>query len=171
MKPHLDPQYSICCLIWQLNHSVGQEITSSLSALGLTSLQLQVLFQLASTPGLSTADLARLTFVTPQNMSLAVSKLARRGHLVRGPHPTSTRIHRLTLTPSGHRLLRRAIARARQVEKRIFAALLPRERRDLREMLRRSLVQFERPLLPAPASNGRTRPHTATISRVASRSL
>jgi DNA-binding MarR family transcriptional regulator len=159
MNPHLDPQKNICCLIAQLNHSVAQEITASLAGVNLTALQLQVLAELAKTPGLSTADLARLTFVTPQNMSLAVSNLADRGFLVRGPHPTTTRIHRLALTTRGNRILSRGIARAQQVEKRTFAGLLPSERRKLLDVLRRSLVQFKRGLANGKgiSSRGHTR--------------
>jgi DNA-binding MarR family transcriptional regulator len=144
LGPRLDPQNSICCLISQLNHSVEQEIAAALADVGLTTLQLRVLAEVAKTPGLSTADLARLTFVTPQNMSLAVSKLVDRGWLVRGLHPVNSRINRLDLTPNGRRMLGESIVRARRVEARTFATLLPGERRKLLDVLRRSLVQFKR---------------------------
>lgn len=154
MNPRLDPQNSLCCLIAQLNHSVAQEITASLAGVNLTALQLQALAELAKAPGLSTADLARLTFVTPQNMSLAVSNLADRGFVVRSPHPTTTRIHQLALTTRGNRILSRGIARAQQVEKRTFAGLLPSERRKLLDVLRRSLVQFKRAVAAGKGISG-----------------
>jgi DNA-binding MarR family transcriptional regulator len=146
LSARLDPQNNISCLISQLDHSVGQEIAAALADLSLTTLQLQVLAELAKEPGISTADLARLTFVTPQNMSLAVSKLVDRGYLLRGLHPINSRINRLDLTASGHRILDRAVAIARRVERRTFATLLPRERKKLLDVLRRSLVQFKRSL-------------------------
>ena len=55
-----------------------------------------------------TADLARITSVTPQNMSLTVSKLAEGGYLVRKPHATNARVNRLVLTPRGLKVLRKA---------------------------------------------------------------
>jgi DNA-binding MarR family transcriptional regulator len=150
LNSRLDPQNSICCLISQLDHSLGQEITSSLEAVGVTCLQLQVLAALAKSPGMSTADLARSTCVTPQNMSLAVSKLAGRGCLVRRPHPTNARIHRLDLTAQGRRVLDKALDRAWAVEHRTFGVLGPRDRRKLLESLRASLAPFK-------AENGTSR--------------
>jgi DNA-binding MarR family transcriptional regulator len=143
LNSRLDPQNSICCLISQLDHSLGQEITSSLNELGLTCLQLQVLAELAKSPDMSTADLARFTCVTPQNMSLAVAKLATRGCLVRKPHPTSARIHRLDLTAQGRRVLDKALDRAWAVEDKTFAVLAPRDRRKLLDSLRASLAPFK----------------------------
>jgi DNA-binding MarR family transcriptional regulator len=144
VSPRLDPENSICCLISQLDHSLGQEITSSLEAVDLTCLQVQVLAELAKRPGMSTADLARSTCVTPQNMSLAVSKLAERGCLVRKPHPTHARIHRLDLTAQGKRVLEKALDRAGAVEHRAFGLLAPRDRQKLLDALRASLVPFKR---------------------------
>ena len=143
VNPRLDPQNSICCLIAQLDHSLGLEITSSLEAVDLTCLQLQVLAELAKSPGMSTADLARFTCVTPQNMSLAVLKLAKRGCLVRKPHPTNARIHQLDLTPEGRRVLDKGLDRAWAVEHKTFAVLPPRERRKFLDSLRASLAPFK----------------------------
>jgi DNA-binding MarR family transcriptional regulator len=143
VKSRLDPQNSVCCLISQLEHSLNQEITASLHAVGLTILQVQVLAELEKSPGLSTADLARATCVTPQNMSLAVSKLADRDCLVRKPHPTSARIHRLDLTAQGRRVLAKALNRAWAVEHKTFSVLKESDRHRLLESLRKSLVQFK----------------------------
>jgi DNA-binding MarR family transcriptional regulator len=143
VSPRLDPENSICCLISQLDHSLGQEITSSLEAVGLTCLQVQVLAELVKCPGMSTADLARFTCVTPQNMSLAVSKLAKHGCLVRKPHPTNARIHRLDLTAQGKRVLDKALDRAGAVEHRAFGVLAPRDRQKLLASLRASLAPFK----------------------------
>jgi DNA-binding MarR family transcriptional regulator len=142
MSPKLDPQNSACCLMSQLTHTIEQEISSSLADMNLTVLQLEVLAELSMDASLSTADLARLTFVTPQNMSLAISRLADRGYLLRSAHPTNARINRLHLTPRGRRTLDRAIRRAKRVETRTFAALKPRERAMLLAALRKCLWRF-----------------------------
>jgi DNA-binding MarR family transcriptional regulator len=127
----------------QLNHTIEQEIAASLSDMNLTVLQLEVLAELAADASLTTADLARLTFVTPQNMSLTISKLAERGYLVRAAHPTNARINRLELTGRGKRVLDRALARAKKVEAKMFAVLTPRERATLLMSLRKSLAPFK----------------------------
>jgi DNA-binding MarR family transcriptional regulator len=127
----------------QLNHTIEQEIAASLSDMNLTVLQLEVLAELAKDAALTTADLARLTFVTPQNMSLTVSKLADRGYLVRGAHATNARINRLELTAQGKRVLDRALARAERVEAKTFSVLTARERFGLVESLRKSLLPFK----------------------------
>ncbi len=127
----------------QLSHTVEQEIASSLVDMNLTVLQLEVLAELSMDASLSTADLARLTFVTPQNMSLTVSKLADRGYLVRSAHATNDRINRLALTARGRRVLDRGVARAKRVESEAFAVLGRRERRSLLQVLRKSLLQFK----------------------------
>jgi DNA-binding MarR family transcriptional regulator len=143
MSRRLDPQNSLCCLMWQLSHSVEQEIAAALADMNLAVLQLEALAELSMNPSLSTADLARRTFVTPQNMSLAVSKLADRGYLVRSAHATNARINRLELTARGRRVLDRGVARAQRVEAKTFAALTARERAHLLKALRRSLSRFK----------------------------
>jgi DNA-binding MarR family transcriptional regulator len=129
--------------MWQLSHSVEQEVAGSLADMNLTVLQLEALAELSMDPSLSTADLARRTFVTPQNMSLTVSKLADRGYLVRSAHATNARINRLELTARGRRVLDRGVERARRVEAQAFAALTARERARMIAALRLSLSRFK----------------------------
>jgi DNA-binding MarR family transcriptional regulator len=143
MGRRLNPQNSLCCLMSQLNHSVEQEIAESLADMNLSVRQLETLAELSMDPSLSTADLARRTFVTPQNMSLTVSKLSDRGYLVRSAHATNARINRLDLTLRGRRVLDEGVARAKRVETRAFAALTDRERAVLLRCLRTSLSRFK----------------------------
>jgi DNA-binding MarR family transcriptional regulator len=121
--------------MYQVAHAIEHEMALSLAEMNLTLLQLAALAELDSNASLSTADLARLTSVTPQNMSLAVSNLAAGGYLVRKPHPTNARVNRLVLTPRGSRILRKAAARARVIEGKMFAALSPREKQRFRTVL------------------------------------
>jgi len=112
--------------------------------MNLTVLQLAVLAELSMNASLSTADLARLTFVTPQNMSLALSRLERRGYLVRSAHATNARINRLDLTKQGRRALEDAVVRAKRVETWAFSILSPRERAGFLKSLRNSLSTFKK---------------------------
>src|ERR1700722_8160463 len=136
MATRLDPQDTISCLMCQLTHAMQQEMTSTLAEMNLTLLQLAALGELDKDASLSTADLARLTSVTPQNMSLTVSKLVDGGDLLRKPHATNARVHRLEITPKGRRVLHRGIERAMLVEGKAFAGLSPRQKIRLRAMLR-----------------------------------
>jgi DNA-binding MarR family transcriptional regulator len=96
---------------------------------------------------LSTADLARLTFVTPQNMSLTVSKLAAGGYLLRKSHPTNARVKRLVLTSQGLKALHRAVARAVVLERDMFSPLSSRQKSELRSQLRICLTRLNPALL------------------------
>jgi DNA-binding MarR family transcriptional regulator len=143
MKPVLDPHNSPSCLMSQLTHTLRQEIATALADMNLTVLQIEVLAHLAMDDSLSTADLARLTFVTPQNMSLAISRLAGRGYLVRRAHATNARINRLALTAKGRRVLYKAVARAKKIEAVVFGVLAPRQHSAFLGSLRKCLGRFE----------------------------
>jgi DNA-binding MarR family transcriptional regulator len=137
----MNPRDYITCLMSQLTHKMEHDMTSAVKVTNLTLLQLAALAELNHDGTLSTADLARLTFVTPQNMSLTVSKLAAGGFLLRKPHPTNARVKRLLLTPRGQKVLRRAVARAGAIEREMFSALSARQKSALRGQLQTCLAQ------------------------------
>jgi DNA-binding MarR family transcriptional regulator len=139
----MNPRDYITCLMSQLTHRMEHAMTSTAKDLNLTLLQLAALAELNHNGALSTADLARLTFVTPQNMSLTVSKLAAGGYLFRKPHPTNARVKRLVLTSRGLKVLRRAVARAVTIEREMFSALSSRQKNALRGQLRACLARIK----------------------------
>src|SRR6202046_53949 len=104
----MNPHDYITCMMSQLTHAMEHEMTSTARELNLTLLQLAALAELNHDPSLSTADLARLTFVTPQNMSLTVSKLEAGGFLAKKSHPTNARVNRLVVTGRGGWALEKA---------------------------------------------------------------
>jgi DNA-binding MarR family transcriptional regulator len=138
-----DPGFLLCQMS-QVAHAVEHEMALSLAEMNLTLLQLATLAELERNASLSTADLARLTSVTPQNMSLAVSNLAAGGYLVRKAHATNARVNRLVLTTRGLKVLRRAAARARVIEGEMFAALSSREKERFRGALRLCLERIKK---------------------------
>src|SRR5258708_6069219 len=73
-------------VLWQLSHTAQLRMTQSLAEINLTLQQLGVLIHLARGDASSTADLARITLTTPQNMSLTVAKLVAAGYVTRRPH-------------------------------------------------------------------------------------
>jgi DNA-binding MarR family transcriptional regulator len=137
----MNPRDYITCLMSQLTHAMEHEMASTAKELNLTLLQLAALAELNHNGTLSTADLARLTFVTPQNMSLTVSKLEAGGYLLRKSHPTNARVKRLVLTPRGSKVLRRAVARAVVIEREMFTSLSQRQKSDLLRQLRACLTR------------------------------
>jgi DNA-binding MarR family transcriptional regulator len=95
----------------------------ALEPIGITSTQLGVLDRLQATPGLSNADLARQTLVTPQTMNVILGRLEAAGLVVRKPHPGHGRILRAELTPAGRTVLDQALSRADAVESCALGAL------------------------------------------------
>ena len=77
-------------------------------------------------PGVSGADLARLTFLTPQTINVIVRNLERMGAIRKSADAEHGRILRLTATAKGQALLKRCRARVREVEDRL-AALVGRD--------------------------------------------
>jgi DNA-binding MarR family transcriptional regulator len=81
---------------------------------------------IVSYPGVSGADLARLTFLTPQTINVIVRNLERMGAIRKTADAEHGRILRLTATAKGQGLLKRCRARVMEVEDRL-AALVGRD--------------------------------------------
>ncbi len=107
----------------------------ALSDLGATPPQFIVLTMVNAYPGLSNADLARISLLTPQTVSVIVGNLKRSGALSSRPHAVHGRIKQLELTEAGKSLLTRCKRRVKQIEKQITAGLGPDEERAVRRWL------------------------------------
>jgi DNA-binding MarR family transcriptional regulator len=106
-----------------------------LSDLGVTAPQFAALTMVAAYPGLSSADLARLSLLTPPTVTVIVGNLKRSGALVDRPHPVHGRIRQLEITPAGKELLARCKRRVQSVEAQIAGGLTPAEERAIRRWL------------------------------------
>lgn len=120
------PEGYLGYLVRQANVAVRAAMEKALSDLDVTPPQFAVLTMIVAYPGLSGADLARLTFLTPQTINVIVRNLVRAGLVEKTAHAVHGRILRLGATPRGEALLRRCRARVQDVEGRI-AGLLGRE--------------------------------------------
>jgi DNA-binding MarR family transcriptional regulator len=81
-------------------------ITERVAPYGLTTLQFTTLSVLSRHGApLSTSQLARRAFMTPQSMSEVIHALERKGLIKRNPHPNHRRTLPATLTAKGRRLL------------------------------------------------------------------
>lgn len=112
-----------------------------MSDLGVTHPQFSVLTMLDAYPGLSNADLARLSVLTPQTVSVIVTNLERMGAITRRPHAVHGRIQHIDVTDSGRLLLAECKERILAVEKRLRSGLSAEEERTIRRWLVRLAVE------------------------------
>lgn len=113
---------------------------------GLTALQYTALGVLERRDGLTAAQLARRSFVTPQSMQDMVRALQDKGFVDRAQSPDNRRELRLSITAAGREVLRRLEPRMAELndavlgdfsaaEVEMFRALLLRARRNAAALL------------------------------------
>src|SRR5829696_10533848 len=88
-------------LLRQASVALRTALDRALADQGLTSPQFAVLTMIAAYPGVSGADLARLTLLTPQTINVIVRNLERDGAIAKTPDPVHGRIIRIELTEKG----------------------------------------------------------------------
>jgi DNA-binding MarR family transcriptional regulator len=108
-----------------------------LKPVGITALQYTALTVLRRRDGLSSAQLARNSFVTAQSMADMVTTLERRGLITRRRDPANRRVLLISLTDSGHSLLTSYDESMRALEERMLGPLSERERVNLEDYLNR----------------------------------
>ena len=92
--------------IARLHQRVFAGITERVAPYGLTALQFTTLSVLSRHGApLSTSQLARRAFMTPQSMSEVIHALERKGLIKRNPHPNHRRTLPAALTAKGRRVL------------------------------------------------------------------
>lgn len=101
----------------------------------VTPPQFGVLTVLNAYPGISNADIARLTLQSPQTLSVIIANLERAGSVVRTAHAVHGRIQHVDLTPAGRRLLVRCKERVQAVEDRMVEGLAQRDEAVIRRWL------------------------------------
>jgi DNA-binding MarR family transcriptional regulator len=107
----------------------------ALADLGVTPPQFSVLVMADAYPGLSNADAARLSLLTPQTVSVIVGNLKRQGLMISRPHAAHGRIQHLDLSPDGKAILARCKERVTSLEAQLAAGLSPDEDRIVRRWL------------------------------------
>ena len=116
-------------------HALRLRVDEALREVGLTTPQYAVLSVLEDAPGLSGAELARRSFVTPQTMNAIVGKLEAAGFVMRSPHPEHGRVLQAYLTERGRKLVSGAHEVVERIEKTMLSGLGPGDRIRLAEML------------------------------------
>lgn len=104
---------------------------------GMTTLQYTALTVLAGRDGLTSAELARNSFVTAQTMTDMVATLERRELIVRTPDPAHGRRLLISLTDKGRAFLEEHAAEVAAIEERMVSRLSKDERTALHDLLNR----------------------------------
>ncbi len=107
----------------------------ALADLGITPPQFAVLTMLNAYPGISNADVARLSLLTPQTVSVIVGNLLKAGWIGRRPHEIHGRIQHIDLTAPGRRVLAQCRGRIGHLETRMTAGLSAAEEKIVRRWL------------------------------------
>lgn len=123
-------------LISQVHHPLRNFSDALLRRYGVTGLQFTVLSVVAHREGLSSADLSRRFYVTPQSMGQLLTTLEERGLLERREDSNNRRILRITLTPAGREVVEAGTRDMAKLEEDAFRSLSPKELKTLRSLLR-----------------------------------
>lgn len=122
-------------LLRQASVAFRGRMERALAELEVTAPQFVVLTMVGAYPGLSNADLARLSLLTPQTVSVIVGNLKRSGALSSRPHPVHGRIQQLTLSDPGERRLALCKQRVDALERQLVADLSHEEEAVVRSWL------------------------------------
>jgi DNA-binding MarR family transcriptional regulator len=131
------PQHetTLLYLMKQVELAVRSRLDDMFRPIGLTALQYTALTVLERHPDLTSAELARNSFVTAQTMSDMVAALQERGLVDRHRDPADRRRLVLSVTAEGRRLLGRYRGRVAALEAEMLAGLTATQTQQLRRAL------------------------------------
>ena len=101
----LDRDVTLLYLIKQVELAVRQALDDVVATADLTTIQYTALTVLERHPGITSAELARNSFVRAQTMAEMITYLLGRGLVARERDETNRKQYLLTLTSEGHRVL------------------------------------------------------------------
>lgn len=119
----------------QLELAVRSGLDDIFRPIGMTALQYTALTVLERHPNLSSAQLARNSFVTAQSMADMIMALQDRGLIERHRDRLDRRRLVLALTADGRKLLRRYRGKVSALEDRMLADLTAKQAADLRRSM------------------------------------
>lgn len=127
-----DPAHPrVSYLVFRLERSIRARLDETLARHGLTTTEYLVLTELRLRDGLSSAQLARIAFVTPQAMNLVILGLERRELIRRAPDPAHRRVLSASLTAAARAVLQRCDHAVDRLEEAMLAGLDGPARRAL----------------------------------------
>jgi DNA-binding MarR family transcriptional regulator len=132
-RPRADP--TLLYVIKQVELAARAQLDEIFRPIGMTALQYTALTVLERHPDLSSAQLARNSFVTAQTMADMVRALEERGLVERHRDTADRRRLVLALTGDGRDLLRRYRDRVAALEERMLSGLTAEQAAELRRGL------------------------------------
>jgi DNA-binding MarR family transcriptional regulator len=123
-------------VIARLDRAIRREIAEMVAPHGLTATQYTALSVLRMGKGLSNAQLARRSYVTPQSMIEMLGTLENKGLVQRTPAPDHGRILRTELTAKGRRVLARCDEDIDRLETEMTRELTPAQMAAFERTLR-----------------------------------
>jgi DNA-binding MarR family transcriptional regulator len=112
-------RYFVGLALKRAQHELRLAINAELAALDTNISQLNVLFFIRRHPGVSSADLARLSFLTPQTLGQQLIQMQKRGLVKR--EPGQGRKIRHSLTKAAEKLLDAGSQKVREVDTRVLS--------------------------------------------------
>jgi DNA-binding MarR family transcriptional regulator len=122
-------------VIGRLERVLRRRLTAAVEPNGLTLPAYTALSVLRVQDGLSNAQMARRSFVTPQSMSEVLTLLVERGYVRRRAEPGHGRVIRTELTGAGRRALERCDRAVDALEREMLGDLDRDEAAGLRDVL------------------------------------
>jgi DNA-binding MarR family transcriptional regulator len=126
-------------LVKRLELVIRALMDDALRPLGVTTLQYTALTVLESRGPLSSAQLARRSFLRPQTMHEMVLSLEKRGVIAREPQEGNKRILLARLTDEGRELLAQCNPLVLEIERELLAGLPPEARAEFRNELQHGI--------------------------------
>lgn len=114
-------------LLRQAGNAFRLQMERALSDYGVTPPQFSVMTMLVAYPGISNADIARLSMLTPQTVSVIVGNLERAELIARTPHQVHGRIQQIEVTQNGKDLLAKCRKRVQLLEESLTRGLNARD--------------------------------------------
>lgn len=122
-------------MVKQLEQVIRSHLDELLRPLGLTTQQYTALTVLERRDGLTSAQLARHSFVRPQTMHEMITSLDERGFIRRERDPANRRVLLISLTELGREMVEKYDEQVRQLEEQMLGGLTAHQRKTLREVL------------------------------------
>ena len=129
----MEPRLSY--LIGRLDRVLSRRLSAAVEPIGLTLPAYTALSVLRAQDGLSNAQLARRSLVTPQSMSEVVALLVDRGYVRRKAEPGHGRVIRTEITKAGSRSLERCDRAVDDLEQDMLSGVDADDVASLREAL------------------------------------
>jgi DNA-binding MarR family transcriptional regulator len=125
----------VAYLVYRVERRLRSRLDEVTRTHGVTTTEYVTLSVLRARDGMSSAQLARWAFVTPQAMNLVISALERRKLVRRRPDPSHGRVLRASVTAKGIQLLDRCDGSMDEIEADMLRDLPPDAIEELRTAL------------------------------------